>query len=147
MSELKVIIAEKNHVSRTRIAQVLADKAYTVETTGSAAYLMRNLLHGDLSVVVLGDGLEEGLSVATLIPLLKSCDPYSTIILVGDEVSLADELKVCQQGIFYRTNRPNCDLGWDELQLAVECACNKRMLKTRSHYSTLKQLKSLSPLN
>ncbi len=125
MSEPKVIIAENNHGLRTRLARVLAEKAYAVETTGSAACLMHNLLHGRLSVVVLGDGLEEGLSVATLIPLLKSCDPHSTIILAADEVSPVEELKVRQQGIFYRTNRPLCDFGWDELQLAVECACNK----------------------
>lgn len=114
---------------------MFAEKAFTVETTGSAAHLMRNLLHGELSVVVLGDGLEEGLSVATLIPLLKSCDPHLTIILVDDEVSPVEELKVCQQGIFYRTNRPACALGWEELKLAVDCACSKLMLTTLSRYS------------
>lgn len=125
MSIPKVIIAEKNPISRSRTARALASKAGAVETTGSAACLMGDLLHGGSTVIVLGDGLEENLSLATLVQLLKSCNPRSTIILAADDVSPAEELKVRQQGVFYRTNRPVCDLGWDELQLAVACACNK----------------------
>ena len=136
MSGPTIIIAEKNHLSRTRMALAFAERNHFVKTTGSAAYLMQNLLHGGLSVVVLGVGLYEGLSLTTLIQLLKSCDPHSTIILVSDDVSPTEEVKVRQQGIFYRTNRPICALGWDELQQAVDCACNKIRLRTtpfRSH--------------
>lgn len=128
MQQPRVIVAESNQISRDRMARALAEKHNVVATTGSAACLMEYLLHGGMSVIVLGDGLEEGLSLASLIPLLKSCSPHSTIILAADEVSAAEELKVRQQGIFYRTNRPVCDLGWDELQLAVDCARNKVML-------------------
>ncbi|MCK4507093.1 MAG: hypothetical protein KAU27_01030 [Desulfuromonadales bacterium] len=132
MSGPKIIIAEKNQISRTRMARALEEMAHPLEATGSAAYLMQNLLHGELSVIVLGDGLEEGLSVATLVSLLKSCDPDSTIIHVSDDVHPLEEIKMRQQGIFYRMNRPICALGWDELQLAVECACNRAMLATMS---------------
>lgn len=129
--EPKVIIAEKNQISRARMARTLAEKSYTVETTGSAACLMESLLHNRSTVVVLGDGLEEGLSVASLIPLLKSCSPHLSIILVTDDFTVSEEVKVRQQGIFYRTNRPICALGWDELKLAVECAFNKVKLASR----------------
>ncbi|MBW6512239.1 MAG: response regulator [Desulfuromonadaceae bacterium] len=132
MLEPKVIIADKNLISRAGMARALAAKIYTVEYTGSAASLMESLLHDGSSVVVLGDGLEEGLSVASLVTLLKSCSRHSTIILVADEVSASEELKVRQQGIFYRTNRPVCALGWDELQQAIDCARNKVMLATRA---------------
>lgn len=125
VSGTKIIVAEKNHVIRSRMARALSGKAYSVETTGSAAHLMRDLLHRKLSVVVLGDGLEESLSITVLISLMKTCNPHLTIILVGDEVSPVEEIKVRQQGIFYRTNRPVCPTGWNELQLAVDCACNK----------------------
>ena len=135
MSGPTIIVAEKNHQSRSRMAMAFAERNHFVKTTGSAAFLMQNLLHGGLSVVVLGEGLEEGLSVATLIPLLKSCDPHSTIILVADDVSLNEEVNVLQQGIFYRTNRPICALGWDELHQAVDCACNKLKLRTTSFRS------------
>lgn len=128
MVEPTIIIAANNQRRRTRMASVLAEKGRSVKTTGSAASLMESLLHGGLSVVVLGDGLEEGLSVASLIPLLKICSPHSTIILATDEVSPTEERTVRQQGIFYRINRPVCPTGWDELQLVVECACNKVML-------------------
>lgn len=130
MAEPTIIIAANNQRRCTRMARVLAEKGFSVKTTGSAASLMESLLHGGLSVVVLGDGLEEGLSVASLIPLLKICSPHSTIILATDDVSPTEERTVRQQGIFYRINPPVSPTGWDELQLAVECACNKVMLES-----------------
>jgi DNA-binding NtrC family response regulator len=126
----KIIIAEKSQFSRTRMARALTEKGCSVETTGSAACLMENLLRGGMSIVILGDGLEEGLSVASLIPLLKSCSTRSTIILVADDVPPSEEVNVRQQGLFYRINRPASALGWSELQLAVDCARNKLMLAT-----------------
>jgi DNA-binding NtrC family response regulator len=128
-----IIIADRNRVRRARLARALADTDGALATTGSAACLMEQLLRGGPSVVVLGDGLAEGLTVAALIPLLKSCNPRLTIILAADEVSAAEEIKVRQQGIFYRITRPVCARGWDELLLAVECACNKVMLAAPCH--------------
>jgi len=125
MLQPEIIIAAKNPVSRTRMARALADKDCVIESTGSAACLMESLLRGGSLIVILGDGLEEGLSVAQLIPLLKSCNHRATIILVADDISPTEEVKVRQQGVFYRTTRPICTLGWEELHLAVECACNK----------------------
>jgi DNA-binding NtrC family response regulator len=135
MLEPTIFIAANNQRRRTRMARALAEKGCPVKTTGSAASLMESLLHGGLSVVVLGDGLEEGLSVTALIPLLKICSPHSTIILATDDVSPTEERTVRQQGIFYRINRPVCSTGWDELQLAVEYACNKVMLGSTPAYT------------
>jgi DNA-binding NtrC family response regulator len=125
MSAPRLIIAYKDSATQKRVARALATNARTVETTGSAACLMETLLRGSRPVVVLGDGLEEGLSLATLVPLLKQCNPHATIILVAEDLSTSDEFKVRQQGVFYRASRPVCSAGWDELQLAVDCACNK----------------------
>jgi hypothetical protein len=110
---------------------MLSDELIPIETTGSAACLMEKLLHGGTSIVVLIDGLEEGLGFAHLVPLLKSCSSRSTLILATDEVSPAEELSIRQQGVFYRTNQPDCAEGWDELQLAVDCACNSVMYAVR----------------
>ncbi len=126
----KIIIAEKNQVIRSRMARALSGLDHIVETTASAAHLMGKLLHSGLSIVVLGEGLEEGLSVSMLVPLLKSCNPHSTIILVADDVLPVEEVKVRQHGIFYHTNRPLCALGWNELKQAVSCACNQTKYET-----------------
>ena len=112
------------------MTRALAYKARLVESTGSAACLMEALLRGGSCIVILGDGLEEGLSVSQLIPLLKSCNPRTTIILAADDVTPTEEARVSQQGVFFRTTRPVCVSGWQELQLAVECACNKVLLAT-----------------
>ena len=110
------------------MARELAGQGYSVQTTGSAAELMESLLHDGWSVVVLGDGLEEGLSPASLVELLKSCSPRAAVILAVGELSRAEELKVRQLGIFYRASRPVTAIGRDELSLAVDCACNRLML-------------------
>ena len=127
----RIIIAGKNPIQRARMARMLSDEIISIETTGSAACLMEKLLHGGMSIVVLIDGLEEGLGFAHLVPLLKSCSPHSTLILATDEVSSSEELCIRQQGVFYRTNQPDCAEGWDELQLAVDCACNSILYAVR----------------
>jgi len=126
-----IIVAGKNQIQRTRAARMLSDGSISIETTGSAAHLMEMLLHGGLAIVVLIDGLEEGLSFAHLVPLLKSCSSRAIIILAADGVSHAEELCIRQQGVFYRTNQPACAEGWDELQLAVDCAWNSALSANR----------------
>jgi len=130
MSKPKIIIASSDRISRTRMARALTHEGYTVETAGSAAYLMAALLHGGQPVVVLADRLTEGLALPALVALLKSCNPRATIILAADDVPLQEEIRVRRKGIFYRTNRPDCDTGWDELQQAVVCACHRVQLET-----------------
>jgi hypothetical protein len=90
---------------------------------------MGSLLHGGRSVVVLADRLAEGLPLPALVPLLKRCNPHAAIILAADDVPRQEEFKVRQQGIFYRANRPAGAAKWDELQLAIDCACS-RVLET-----------------
>ncbi len=126
---LSIIIAAKNRISRRRLARALAGRAGRVETTGSAARLMSSLLHGGRSVVVLADGLAEGLALPTLVPLLKRCNPQTAIILAADDVPRREEFKVREQGIFYCAHRPVGAMAWDELQLAVDCACNRVLLE------------------
>ena len=126
-----LIVAGKNPIQRARMARMLSDGIAAIATTGSAACLMEMLLRGKRSIVVLSDGLEENLSFTRLIPLLKSCNPHLIIILASDDVSHSDELCIGQQGVFYRTNQPDCAEGWDELQLAVHCACNSALYATR----------------
>ena len=132
MFKPKIIVAEKNRNTRSQIAKVLSEQAYAVETTESAAQLMHSLLQSNFSVVVLGDGLDEDIPMAGLVKLLKRCCPQTTIILVADNVSPIEERMVRQQGIFYQANRPICAMGWNELQLAVSCACQSLTPETIS---------------
>jgi hypothetical protein len=130
-----LIVADKNPLRLFRMTRMLANDAFSIEATGSAACLMEKLLHGGAPIVVLGDGLEEGLNMAHLILLLKSCNANATIILATDELTRAEEHSVRQQGVFYRANQPICRSGWDELQLAVDCACHSVMNAIRPYRS------------
>jgi DNA-binding NtrC family response regulator len=120
----EVIVVEKDDVSRSLMANVIARQNYAVQTTGSAADVMEYLLHGGLPVIVIGEELEEGINRAKAIELLKCCNPKSTIILVSDEISPTEEIQLLKHGIFYRTLRPASATDWVELQWAVDCACN-----------------------
>ena len=136
MPKPTIIIAAKNRIRRSRMARALASQAGRVETTGSAACLMESLLHSGRSVVVLVDRLAEGLPLPALVTLLKRCNPHAAIILAVDDMPRQEEFKVRQQGIFYRANRPVDATRWDELQLAVDCACSRVLLESgsvRSH--------------
>lgn len=119
----EIVIADNNHKMRERMANALADREYAISTTGSAALLMHHLLHGKRPVVILGDGLEEGLTVSNLLSLLKSCVPTLLVILITGDLSFPEEVKVRQQEIFYRMHRPESAACWGELYQAVECAC------------------------
>lgn len=121
----EIVIADNNKEMRQRMAKILSDRMHSVRTTRSAAHLMHHLLHGMRPLVILGDGLEEGLSIANLLPLLKSCLPSLTVILVTDDLSFPEEVKVRQSNIFYRMNRPVTEECWHELQQAIECACRE----------------------
>jgi DNA-binding NarL/FixJ family response regulator len=134
MSGNRIIIADKHPVIRNRMVSLLTVSTHSVVTTSSTAHLMQDLLQGGQPIIVLGDGLEEGMPVATLVRLLKCCNPHATIILVADDVALEEERRVRQQGIFYRANRPRCAMGWDELQLAIACAC-RSVIPARVSYS------------
>jgi DNA-binding NtrC family response regulator len=125
LAKITLILAARDRISRTRMARALADRGCTVEMAGSAARLMEFLLRGGRPVVVLADRLAEGLAWPALVSLLKGCNPRAALILAVDELSKQEDLRVRQQGVFYRTSRPVYAAEWDELQLAIDCACRR----------------------
>lgn len=122
MSTTGIIIAASHSACRNRMAQALTDEGAKVDTTDSAACLMAELLRGGSPIVILSDGLEEGLSLATLVPLLKRCNRHATIILAAADLPLEEEIKIYRSGIFCRTGQSFGATGRGELQLAVACA-------------------------
>ena len=122
----EIIVVEKDDASRKHMADAIARQDYTVQSTASAADVMERLLHGCQPVIVIGEELEEGINRAKAIELLKCCNPRSTIILVCNDISPAEEVQIRKHGIFYRIHRPASAMDWAELQRAVDCACNQR---------------------
>lgn len=122
MSAPAIIIAASHSAFRNRMAQVLTEKGTPVETTDSAACLMAALLRGGAPIVILSDGLEEGVPLPRLVPLLKRCNRHATIILAAVGLPLEEEIKIHRSGIFCRTGQSIGATDRNELQLAVTCA-------------------------
>lgn len=130
LAKTMLIIAARDRISRTRMARALADQGCVIEMAGSAARLMESLLRGGRPVVVLADRLAEGLAWPTLVSLLKGCNPRAALILAVNELPKQDDLRVRQQGVFYRASQPVSAAEWDELQLAIDCACSRAQRET-----------------
>ena len=122
MSRPRLLIAERNSALRTRMLQASVEAGYRVSTATSLARLLCQVLRRQGSVVLLGDHFEEGLPLADLIRLLKTCNPRLAIILVSDAISLLQVRKARELGIFYHALMPDSLAEWQELEQAVGCA-------------------------
>jgi FixJ family two-component response regulator len=118
---LRLLVADKDINARKQIAGILIEAGYDVMVTDSAVGAMRNVLHNNARVLLLGTELEE-LSSAELLPLLKQCNRRLAIILVADEASLPLMRKVRKEGIFYHALRPAESEGKEEIRQVVKYA-------------------------
>jgi DNA-binding NtrC family response regulator len=118
---LRLLVADKDINARKQIAGILIEAGYDVMVTDSAVGAMRNVLHNNARVLLLGTELEE-LSSAELLPLLKQCNRKLAIILVADEASLPLMRKVRKEGIFYHALSPVESEGREEIRQVVKYA-------------------------
>ena len=125
MFERTILIADKSRKSRQQLAELFQDSHYTVETTGSAAYLIYRVLQHQQPIILLGNRFEEKIEVSDLIALLKACNRSLNIILVSDEDSLLSLRKARQEGIFYHSLKPISHADNEELRSVVECAFSR----------------------
>jgi len=139
-----LLIANKNDGARDKLADLFADDTYQVVTTDCVANSLEAIINKEIQVVVL-DGLYDEHNVAKLIPLLKKCNRYISIILVTDDMPMTLVKKIRQEGIFYHALRPTSDDHFVEIREAVLCAFRKYEENTSTNYSTEKE-KNMFPV-
>lgn len=116
-----LLIANKNRDSRDRLAELFVEDDVHVETTDSVVDGLEGILNKTTQVVVLGGDFDE-IHVAKLVPLLKKCNRYLSIILISDEISINLLRRIRKEGIFYHALKPAGDEGREEIHQAVSCA-------------------------
>ena len=116
-----LLIANEDRDSRDRLAELFSEDEIHVEATDSVVNGLEGILNKTIQVVVLGGNFDET-HVAKLVPLLKKCNRYLSIILISDEISINLLRRIRKEGIFYHALKPAGDEGREEIRQAVHCA-------------------------
>ncbi|MDX2479245.1 MAG: hypothetical protein QNK24_02790 [Desulfuromusa sp.] len=116
-----LLIANEDRESREGLAKLFSADDVQVETTDSVVNGLEGILNKTIQVVVLGGDFDEA-HVAKLVPLLKKCNRYLSIILISDEISIDLLRRIRKEGIFYHALKPAGDEGREEIRQAVLCA-------------------------
>jgi FixJ family two-component response regulator len=127
MDERAIMIADRDAGYRSQVANLFRGKGYRVEITGSAAHLVRSVLEKQAPVLLLGGDFDQEVCSADLIHLLKECNRHLQVIMVCDEMPLAQLRRVRQEGVFYYALKPAALDDTEELGMAVDCAFGKNL--------------------
>ena len=125
MDERGIIIADRDADFRKQVAEHFRKAGYRVETTDSAVHVLCSVLEKQTPVLLLGSDFDKKISSADLIHLLKKSNRHLSVIMVSDEMPLAQARQVRQEGIFYHALKPVDAADTEELGRAVECAFQK----------------------
>jgi len=135
MDERGIIIADRDAEFRKHVAEHFKKAGYRVETTDSAVHVLCSVLEKQAPVLLLGSDFDKKISSADLIHLLKKSNRNLCVIMVSDEMPLAQARQVRQEGIFYHALKPVDAADTEELGMAVECAFQKQ--RSRRHRGRL----------
>lgn len=118
----KILIANRNVKARKELAEFFKNSNYEVETTGSAALAIAQIVRKQQPIVILGDAFEEKISLVDVIALMRKCNKNLRIILVSDDSSLETLRRIREEGIFYHALTPHNQENNEELRSVVEYA-------------------------
>ena len=122
MNGRAITIADKDGTYRSRMANYFQKAGYHVRTVVSAEQALESVLGKETSVLLLGSNIAESASMADLIHLLKHFNSRLQIIMVSEEMTLAETRQVREAGIFYHALKPAAASDTDEIRQAVTCA-------------------------
>lgn len=122
MDERGIIIADSDAEFRKQVAEYFRKAGYEVETTDSTVHVLCSILQKKTPVLLLGSDFDKKVSSSDLIHLLKKCNRHLNVIMVSDDLPLAQARQVRKAGIFYQALKPAQTGDPEELGLAVECA-------------------------
>ena len=130
-----LLIANEDRQSRDQLADLFVADDYQVTTTDTVVNALEGILNKTIQVVVLGGNFDET-HVAKLVPLLKKCNQYISIILISDEMPLNLLRRIRKEGIFYHALKPAGEEGREEIYQAVHCAFRTSQARRNAHLTT-----------
>ena len=125
MDKRSIIIADRDVAYCSKMAGFFRKAGYRVEATGSTDQVLHSIKVQRAPVLLLGSDFGEKSAAAEMVHLLKKCNRQLDIIVVSDEMTLAQARQVRQEGIFYHALKPVTVGEAAELGQAVECAFEK----------------------
>ena len=126
MAGREIIIADGDSRYRSQVTDFFRKGGYRVATADSVEQVLASVQESHPQVLLLGSCFSTKISAPDLICLLKKCSRKLRIIMVSDELSLAQARQVRQEGIFYHALKPATAADTEELGQAVACAFDKR---------------------
>jgi len=140
-----LLIANKDHQSREKLASCFNHEKYQVIQADSVANALEGILNKEIQVVVI-DGHYNEQNVTKLIPLLKKCNRNISIILVSEEMPLELERRIRKEGIFYHALRTVGEENHEEICQAVAYAFRKYEENTALQKSRTIKEKTMFPI-
>jgi len=135
-----LLIADENRSARDQLAALFSKDNCRVTTTDSVVNALEGILDKTIQVVVLAGTFDE-MHVVKLVPLLKKCNQFLSIILVTDEIPLNLLRKIRKEGIFYHALTPGGAEGREEIYQAVQCAFkNYHERSTAPNFTRVKEV-------
>lgn len=125
MEKRAIMIADRDAEYRKQMADHFRQAGYQVETTESTAHVLCSILEKQTPVLLLGNDFDNKIPSADLIRLLKKCNRHLHVIIVSEDMPLAQARKIRHEGIFYHALKPSAQDDTHELGLAVDCAFKK----------------------
>jgi CheY-like chemotaxis protein len=122
MGRREIIIADGDARYRNQVTDIFRKTGYRVATADSVEQVLASVQGNLTQVLLLGSAFSTKISAPDLIHLLKKCSRGLRIIMVSDEMPLAQARKVRQEGIFYHALKPATAADTEELEQAVACA-------------------------
>lgn len=135
-----LLIANRNHDARERLAGMFDPDDYRVIQADNVANALEGIINKEVQVVVI-DGDCNQQHVAKLIPLMKKCNRNISIVLVTDDMPLELVRRIRKEGIFYHAMRNAADDNVEEIYQAV-CYAFKKYEDT----TQLKKEKAMFPI-
>jgi len=122
MYERGIIIADRDGQYCKELAEYFEEAGYAVETTDSAVHVLCSILEKQTPVLLLGSDFDKKVSSADLVHLLKKCNRNLHVIMISENMPLAQARRVRREGIFYHALKPASAGDTEEIGLAVACA-------------------------
>jgi len=126
----EVIIADGDTRYRSQVTDFFRRTGYRVATADSVEQVLASVKENQAQVLLLGSGFSTKIAASDLVYLLKKCSRQLRIIMVSDEMTLAQTRQVRQVGIFYQALKPATASDTEELGQAVACAFERQRAST-----------------
>jgi len=113
-----ILVVDDDEFIRRLLRETLTDEGYKVETVESGVMAVKKVMKQTIDVLIL-DIHMTGINGIEVISIIKRINPHLPIITITGDTSLAIEIKVRKESIFYHFIKP---FNLEEIKKVVKSA-------------------------